>query len=99
MEFSTRRRRANRWRSDCRWHTTRRFPRRASGFSGCDLNTTCGRRRKAPMSYTHLLTRRDGGVEYLTLNRPDVRNAFNEHVIAELMAWATETRTAAERHE
>jgi len=51
------------------------------------------------MSYTHLLTRRDGVVEYLTLNRPDVRNAFNEHVIAELMAWATETRTAAERHE
>ena len=22
------------------------------------------------------------------LNRPDVRNAFNEHVIAELTAWA-----------
>jgi methylglutaconyl-CoA hydratase len=51
------------------------------------------------MSYTHLLTRRDGVVEYLTLNRPDVRNAFNEQVIAELMAWATETRTAADRHE
>jgi methylglutaconyl-CoA hydratase len=51
------------------------------------------------MSYTHLTTRRDGPVEYLTLNRPDVRNAFNEHVIAELTAWAAEMRAAAERHE
>ena len=38
--------------------------------------------------YAFLLTRRDGTVEYLTLNRPDVRNAFNEQVIAELTAWA-----------
>jgi enoyl-CoA hydratase/carnithine racemase len=27
-------------------------------------------------------------VEYVTLNRPEVRNAFNEHLIAELTAWA-----------
>ena len=27
-------------------------------------------------------------IEYLTLNRPDVRNAFNETVIAELTNWA-----------
>jgi len=40
------------------------------------------------MSYEFLLTRRDGTVEYLTLNRPDVRNAFNEGMIAELTAWA-----------
>jgi len=40
------------------------------------------------MTYEHLLTRREGAVEYLTLNRPDVRNAFNEHVIAELSRWA-----------
>jgi methylglutaconyl-CoA hydratase len=39
--------------------------------------------------------RRDGPVERLTLNRPDVRNAFNEHVIAELTAWAAATRAAA----
>ena len=36
----------------------------------------------------YLDRRRDGAVEHLTLNRPDVRNAFNEDVIAELSAWA-----------
>ena len=40
------------------------------------------------MSYQFLAVRRDGGVEHVTLNRPDVRNAFNEQVIAELAAWA-----------
>ena len=40
------------------------------------------------MPYETLLTRRDGVVEYVTLNRPDVRNAFNEQMIAELTAWA-----------
>jgi methylglutaconyl-CoA hydratase len=41
--------------------------------------------------YQFLTTRRDGAVEYLTLNRPDVRNAFNEHVIDELTRWAEAT--------
>ena len=36
------------------------------------------------MTYQFLTTRREGAVEYLTLNRPDVRNAFNEQMIAEL---------------
>jgi methylglutaconyl-CoA hydratase len=40
------------------------------------------------MAYQFLLTRRDGPVEYLTLNRPDVRNAFNEVMIGELSGWA-----------
>lgn len=40
------------------------------------------------MSYDTLLTRRDGVVEYVTLNRPDIRNAFNERMIEELTAWA-----------
>ena len=40
------------------------------------------------MSYEFLIVGRDGPVEHLTLNRPDVRNAFNEHVIADLTAWA-----------
>ena len=40
------------------------------------------------MAYQYLLTRRDGPVEYLTLNRPEVRNAFNEVMIGELSAWA-----------
>jgi methylglutaconyl-CoA hydratase len=43
------------------------------------------------MAYTHLITKREGAIEYLTLNRPDVRNAFNEHVIAELSQWAAAT--------
>lgn len=42
------------------------------------------------MEFKHLLTTRDGPVLRLTLNRPDVRNAFNEHVIAELTAWAAQ---------
>ena len=46
------------------------------------------------MTYTHLISQRDGAVERLTLNRPDVRNAFNEHVIAELTAWAAEVHAA-----
>ena len=40
------------------------------------------------MSYQFLTIRRDGPVEHVTLNRPDVRNAFNEHVIIDLAAWA-----------
>jgi len=43
------------------------------------------------MVFTFLATRRAGAVEYLTLNRPEVRNAFNEDVIAELTAWAAQT--------
>ncbi|HEV3058998.1 MAG TPA: enoyl-CoA hydratase-related protein [Vicinamibacterales bacterium] len=42
------------------------------------------------MTYKHLLTDRVGPIAYLTLNRPDVRNAFNEEVIAELTAWAND---------
>jgi methylglutaconyl-CoA hydratase len=51
------------------------------------------------MSYQHLTSTRDGTVERLTLNRPEVRNAFNEHVIAELTDWAARTREAALRHD
>ena len=40
------------------------------------------------MPYQFLLTQRDGPIERVTLNRPDVRNAFNETVIAELTEWA-----------
>ena len=39
------------------------------------------------MPYQFLTTRREGSVEYLTLNRPDVRNAFNDELIAELADW------------
>lgn len=40
------------------------------------------------MAYQHLLPQRDGSVERLILNRADVRNAFNEVMIAELTTWA-----------
>jgi methylglutaconyl-CoA hydratase len=40
------------------------------------------------MTFTYLDRTRDGAVEHLTLNRPDVRNAFNEDVIGELSEWA-----------
>lgn len=40
------------------------------------------------MSFNFLSVRRAGPVEHLTLNRPAVRNAFNEQVIDELQRWA-----------
>jgi methylglutaconyl-CoA hydratase len=40
------------------------------------------------MTYKYLETRCDAAVEYLTLNRPDVRNAFNAEMIAEITNWA-----------
>ena len=43
------------------------------------------------MPFQFLETRRDGAVEYVTLNRPDVRNAFNEQLIDELRRWADAT--------
>jgi methylglutaconyl-CoA hydratase len=49
------------------------------------------------MAYQFLMTRRDGAVEYLTLNRPEVRNAFNEGLIAELSAWAADVTAEARR--
>jgi methylglutaconyl-CoA hydratase len=44
------------------------------------------------MSYRHLEIRRHGAVERVTLNRPEVRNAFNDEVVAELSAWAAAVR-------
>ena len=40
------------------------------------------------MNFKFLTSERTGAVEYLTLNRPDVRNAFNEELIGELSDWA-----------
>jgi methylglutaconyl-CoA hydratase len=47
------------------------------------------------MTYRHLDVRRDGAIEYLTLNRPEVRNAINDEVAAELTTWAAAARAAA----
>ena len=52
-----------------------------------------------PATYQHVIAERRGPVEYLTLNRPEVRNAFNEHVITELTAWAAAARDAAARRQ
>jgi methylglutaconyl-CoA hydratase len=38
--------------------------------------------------YQTLTIRTDGDVEHVTLNRPEVRNAFNPALIAELTDWA-----------
>src|SRR5687768_5670162 len=43
------------------------------------------------MPYEFLLTQRTGSVEYVTLNRPDVRNAFNAQLIDELRRCADAT--------
>lgn len=51
------------------------------------------------MVFQYLRTKRDGPVEYVTLNRPDVRNAFNEKVIAELTEWASRAELQAARHD
>jgi methylglutaconyl-CoA hydratase len=38
--------------------------------------------------YRHLVVRRDGAVEHVVLNRPEVRNAFNPALVEDLHAWA-----------
>jgi methylglutaconyl-CoA hydratase len=45
------------------------------------------------MSFSFLTVRRDGAVEYVTLSRPDVRNALNDVMIGELTAWAEAARS------
>jgi len=44
------------------------------------------------MAYQYLTTKREGPIEYLTLHRPDVRNAFNEQTIEEIAKWAAGMR-------
>src|SRR5688572_1809644 len=51
------------------------------------------------MAYEFLTITREGAVEYLTLNRPDVRNALNERVIAELTEWASAVSEPARQGE
>jgi methylglutaconyl-CoA hydratase len=43
--------------------------------------------------FEHILSRRDGNVEHLVLNRPQVRNAFNDGLIAEMKAWTQRVLT------
>jgi methylglutaconyl-CoA hydratase len=46
----------------------------------------------ASQTYRHLITERQGAIEMLTLNRPQVRNALNDAVIEELTDWAARVR-------
>ncbi len=48
------------------------------------------------MSYQTLSIFRDGSIEYVTLNRPEVRNAINPALIAELDDWARNLTRSAE---
>jgi methylglutaconyl-CoA hydratase len=48
------------------------------------------------VTFKFLETRREGQVLHLILNRPDVRNAFNDEVIAELTAWAKSVADSAD---
>ena len=67
-------------------------PSRGSASSGCKHAGTKTDTRLI-RALTQLLSHRSATapVEHLTLNRPDVRNAFNEQVIAELTAVGTRT--------
>src|SRR5229473_983729 len=40
-------------------------------------------------AFTHLQVHRNEAVEHVVLNRPEVRNAFNEELIAEITEWAS----------
>jgi methylglutaconyl-CoA hydratase len=44
------------------------------------------------MTYRFLQVERKGAVAYVKLNRPEVRNAFNRDVIAELTDWSVRVR-------
>lgn len=46
---------------------------------------------------SHLLITVDGPVVHVTLNRAEVRNAFNEDLIADLTTWAQTTDTSSGR--
>jgi len=50
------------------------------------------------MSFQYLDCRRQGAVERVALNRPDVRNAFNDGLIGELTAWAESAARDASLH-
>ena len=50
------------------------------------------------MTFNFVQVRREGAVEWVTLSRPDVRNAFNPQVIAELHAWAERTAACESVH-
>lgn len=40
------------------------------------------------VEYNHLVVRREGPVEYVSLNRPEARNAFNPVLVRSLTEWA-----------
>src|SRR6187549_1896267 len=73
----TRRRRVRRWHWECRRRSMRRSHGPGSVSSGCER----------PMSTLTISTA--GPVVTVSLNRPQARNAFDEHLVAELASWAS----------
>jgi methylglutaconyl-CoA hydratase len=49
------------------------------------------------MGYKYLTTKRDGPVEHMTLNRPEVRNAFNADMIGEIADWAAQIAASSSK--
>ena len=87
MASSIRPTRACAWRSGLASRCDSRFPRRASASSGCEASMT---------NYQHLEIEQRGAVRWLWLNRPEVRNAFNDALIAEIAAAFAEVEASAD---
>src|ERR1051326_3426383 len=94
MGFWIRPKRVRRSRSACRRRSTRRFPTRSSACFACSRDPPRG-----PCSIMTLLIETDGPVVRVTLNRPEVRNAFNEELIAQLTSWAESVAAGASRED